>query len=308
MQPEPETLTETEEFPASSPRGDGPGPVATGGSVRVDLAGLSHPGKVRPNNEDHYLVVRFGRFLQTMLTSLPADDLATEYGETGYGMAVADGMGGMAAGEVASRLAINLLVNFVLETPDWILSGDDAHADEIMARAERRFYRVNESLIERARREPGLKGMGTTLTMACSLGTVLLIAHVGDSPVYLLRRDKLHRLTRDHTLAQQMADHDAIPLRDVPSRYRHVLTHAIGIRESGSEPDVRRFQLEDGDRLLLCTDGLTDMLDDPTIASLLQSRATSEGACQALVDAALARGGRDNVTVVVAGYQVASGT
>ncbi len=206
----------------------------------------------------------------------------------------------MAAGEVASRLAITLLVNLVLETPDWIFTHDEPYADELAARAVRRFYQVNQSIIEQARREPWLRGMGTTLTMACSLGANLLIVHVGDSPVYLSRGGNFHRLTRDHTVAQQMADHGSIPIEAVPSRYRHILTHALGIRESGTEPDVRRVQLKDGDRLLLCTDGLTDMVDDATIAAELQRGPSSEEACQALIDLALERGGKDNVTVVVA--------
>jgi protein phosphatase len=301
----PETLPDTADFPAP-PKVDGdqsPGPSFP--TVRAEICGRSHPGKAKANNEDNFLIVRFGRFLQTMMTSLPESDLATEYAHAGYGMAVADGMGGMAAGEVASRLAIHVLVNLVLETPDWILSLEEAYADEVAARAVRRFYQVNESIIERARREPGLKGMGTTLTLACSLGTELLIVHVGDSPAYLLRGKELHRLTRDHTVAQKMAATGTLPHQPVASRYRHVLTHAIGVREAGSEPDVRRLQLDDGDRLLLCTDGLSDMVDDPMISGLLQSQATSESACEALIDAALARGGRDNVTVIVATYQVA---
>jgi protein phosphatase len=303
----PETLTETDEFPTPSNGAGDPSPGPSSPTVRADIAARTHPGKARPNNEDNFLVIRFGRFLQTMMTSLPEGDLATEHGETGYGMAVADGMGGMAAGEVASRLAINLLINLVLETPDWILSLDEPYSDEVAARAVRRFYQVNESIIERTRREPRLRGMGTTLTLACSMGTDLLIVHVGDSPVYLLRGTDLHRLTRDHTVAQQMAQHGTIPLQQVPSRYRHVLTHAIGIRQAGSEPDSCRLHICDGDRLLLCTDGLTDMVDDPTISGLLQSNTTSESACEALLDAALDRGGRDNVTVVVATYRVAMG-
>jgi protein phosphatase len=266
---------------------------------------MTHTGNVRTNNEDNFLVVRFGRFLQTMLTSLPEGHLMPEYALTGYGMAVADGMGGMAAGEVASRLALTVLVDLVLETPDWMLSQDEPHVETAIARAIRRFDRVNQSVLEEARRQPGLKGMGTTLTMACSLGANMLIAHVGDSPVYLFRRGELHRLTRDHTVAQAMAEHESIPLQAVPPRYRHVLTQAIGVRETGGEPDIRRLPLEDGDRLLLCTDGLTDMVNDAAIASLLKGDEKSERACQSLLDLALERGGRDNVTVVVATYRIA---
>jgi PPM family protein phosphatase len=302
-----DALTDTAEFPPSPSRAVGPSPIRFAPSVDADIAGMTHTGKVRTNNEDNFLVVRFGRFLQTMLTSLPEGHLMPEHALTGYGMAVADGMGGTAAGEVASRLALTVLVDLVLETPDWILSPDDPHMEKVIERAIRRFDRVNESVLEEARRQPWLKGMGTTLTMACSLGAHMLIAHVGDSPVYLLRGGGLHRLTRDHTLAQQMAEHGSIPLRAVPPRYRHKLTQAIGVREAGGEPDIRRLPLEDGDRLLLCSDGLTDMVDDATIAVLLKDNQDSEAACRNLVDLALEHGGRDNITVVVATYRIARG-
>ena len=228
-----------------------------------------------------------------------------DHEDTGYGMIVADGMGGMAAGEVASRMAITLLIELVLETPDWILAPDEAQMEEVIARAAGRFRDVNEAVVEQARHDPGLAGMGTTLTMALSLGTDLLIAHVGDSPAYLFRQGELHKLTRDHTLAQEMADRGQISAGDVARhRFRHVLTHAIGIRGAGGEPEIRRLRLADGDRLLLCTDGLTDMVDDATIAAELRRQASSAETCQALVDLALDRGGKDNVTVVVADYRV----
>jgi protein phosphatase len=146
--------------------------------------------------------------------------------------------------------------------------------------------------------------MGTTLTMTVSLGSHILIAHVGDSPVFLLRRGELHRLTRDHTMAQQMARHASVPVEAVPTRYRHMLTQAIGVRDSGGEPDVCRLTLEDGDRLLICTDGLTDMVDDETITGIMNAGKSSEESCRALVSLALERGGRDNVTVVVATYRI----
>ncbi len=174
-------------------------------TVQVDLAGRSHQGKVRPNNEDHFLIVRFGRFLQTLASSLPDGLVPGDHADTGYGLVVADGMGGMAAGEVASGMAITLLVELALETPDWILRPDEALVEERITRAAVRFRDVNEAIVEQARHDPELTGMGTTLTMALSLGTDLLIAHVGDSPAYLSRQGELNKLTRDHTLAQEMA-------------------------------------------------------------------------------------------------------
>lgn len=296
---------DTAEFPspAKRPQPSDPAQAPSAPAARVEVAGLSHTGKVRPNNEDNFLVIRFGRYLETMLSSLPDGDLSPEHAIQGYGIAVADGMGGMAAGEVASRRAITLLINLVLATPDWMLSHREPHVETVVERAVERFDKVNESIIEQARREPKLRGMGTTLTIACSLGMDLLIAHVGDSPAYLSRGGMLHRLTRDHTVAEQMAAHGTIAMRDIPPRYHHMLTHAIGIRDAGTQPDICRVHLCDGDRLLLCTDGLTDMVDDPAIAAVLRASPTSNDACQTLVDLALEHGGKDNITVVAADYR-----
>jgi len=300
----PQTQADTEEFVAPVPRSGDPPPDRSSTLVKVDVAALSHQGKVRRNNEDNFLVVRFGRFLETLMTSLPDRDVPAEFGDTGYGMVVADGMGGMAGGEVASRLAITLLLNLVLDTPDWIMGKDDSDVEEVIRRAAARFGAVNEAIIASARRQPRLTGMGTTLTMAASLGADLVIAHVGDSPVYLARCKKLLKLTRDHTVAQEMADHGLMSIQDVPERFRHVLTHAIGIPESGGDPDISRFQLADGDRLLLCTDGLTDMVDDAEIARELERGPSAAAACEALVERALEGGGSDNVTVVIARYEI----
>jgi protein phosphatase len=296
-----EILTATHEAALHTPR-----PAVT--PVEVDLAALSHPGRVRPNNEDHYLVLRAGRYLRTWLTNLPEGSVPREFEETVYGMAVADGVGGRAAGEVASRLALTLLVDLVLDTPDWIFSLDEPELTEVFHRAAWRFRTVNAALLERARRDPALAGMGTTLTVALSLGPVLTVVSVGDSRAYLLRRGVLHRLTRDHTLAQELADLGRLPAEDVATNaLRNVLTGAIGLWEEGGEPDVRCLPLADGDHLLLCTDGLTDMVDDATIAAELGRDRPAAEACQALLDLALAGGGLDNVTIIVAGYRIPDG-
>jgi protein phosphatase len=299
---------DTAEFLTSTQAAELPTPRPRGTPVEVDGAALSHPGRVRPNNEDHYLVLRAGRYLRTWMTNLPEGSVPHEFEETVYGMAVADGVGGRAAGEVASRLALTLLVDLVLDTPDWIFSLDEPQLTEVFHRAAWRFRTVNAALLERARRDPALAGMGTTLTVAMSLGPDFIVVHVGDSRVYLLRRGVLHRLTRDHTLAQELADLGRLPDEDVATHaLRNVLTDAIGLWEEGGEPDVRRLPLADGDRLLLCTDGLTEMVDDATIAAELGRNRPAAEICQALLDLALDRGGLDNVTVVVAGYRIPEG-
>src|SRR5262249_1758307 len=145
--------------------------------------------------------------------------------------------------------------------------------------------------------------MGTTLSLAMSLGDDLIIAHVGDSPAYLWRRGELHRLTRDHTLGRHLAELGAAD----SARFHHVLTHAIGIQGTGGEPDILRYRLAAGDRLLLCTDGLTDMVDDEAIARELARESPADEVCRALIDLALEGGGKDNVTAAVAAYRIPPG-
>jgi protein phosphatase len=274
--------------------------------VQVDLGGLSHPGKVRTNNEDHFYICRFGRLLETLSSNLPARVVPPPAEEIGYGLAVADGIGGGAAGEVASRLAINAIVNLALHTPDWILRLDEERlADEVIRRAKERYEEVNRALTQQAADDPKLRGFGTTMTMAWSIGKDLFVAHLGDSRAYLLRQGKLRRLTHDDTLAQEMADEGLICQPEVAShRLRHVLTQALGDLYDNIRPQVRRLTLEDRDTLLLCTDGLTDMADEAAIAEILIGTESAEKACARLVDRALEAGGTDNVTVAVARYRL----
>lgn len=280
-------------------------PSPASASVRADVAALSHAGHVRPNNEDHFLVVRFGRFLEPLLTNLPAGESPLGGEEVGYGMVVADGMGGMAAGEVASRLAIQTLVSLVLDVPDWILRPEAEFSEEILRRAAERYRQVSAALTEEAAANPRLYGMGTTMTMACSLGANLFLAHVGDSRVYVYRNGKLRQLTRDHTMAQAMADRGLITQEAVAtSRLRHMLTQALGGKSQALEPEVRHLRLADGDCLLLCTDGLTDMVEEPTIGAEIARGDAAEPTCRRLVELALKNGGKDNVTVVVARYRL----
>jgi len=136
--------------------------------VRIDVSALSHIGHCRANNEDHYLVTRVGRTLQTLVTNLPTGDVPDFVEEVNYVMVVADGMGGHAAGEVASRMAISTLVSLVLALPNWILRVDEEYAREIEQRTRTLVQEVSATLVERGERDPTLRGMGTTLTIARS--------------------------------------------------------------------------------------------------------------------------------------------
>jgi protein phosphatase len=277
-----------------------PGPVP----VQVDLGALSHRGKVRANNEDCYLVATFERAVRPLLTNVPEGGLPPRLGDAGYGLLVADGIGGHSAGEIASRLAAITLVDLALGTPDWVMRLDEAGQERVVERFAWRYREIDLALREMGKAEPSLAGMGTTLTVACSLGNDLIVAHVGDSRAYLFHAGHLRQLTHDHTSAQELADMGHIPPEAVARHsLRHVLTRALGGTVAPVPADVQFVRLSDGDQVLLCTDGLTDMVTDAAIATILAAEGTAQEACQALVDAALHRGGKDNVTVALARYR-----
>ena len=268
--------------------------------IAVDLGAATHPGLARPNNEDGYLVSRAHRSLETLLTNLPAGEIPAWAAERSYGLIVADGMGGHAAGEVASHLALRTVVEHAVATADWIMCDMDAHAGRIEERMAERFAAADEAVQQEASRNPQLAGMGTTLTMAVSCGKNLFLGHVGDSRALLLRDGKLHVLTRDHSFAQALADAGSMPQDSVAShRLRNVLLRHIG---GAPKADICHHTLNSGDQLLLCTDGLTDLVPEAPIAAILQAAPTAQAACDQLVAAALAAGGKDNVTVVLARF------
>jgi len=272
--------------------------------LSVELGATTHQGHVRENNEDSYLLMRFGRSLERLTTNLDEHLLEQNYTLTGYGLLVADGMGGMAAGEVASRMAISKLLELVVDTSDWTLAlKQNKDVKTVFERMTRRFYEIDRTLRDEAKNDPSLYGMGTTLTVAGTLGNDLVLGHVGDSRAYLLRGDIFRQLTRDHTLAQALIDAGVATSDDpAPRSMRHVLTAAIGSLDERTEPQVQRFRLVSGDQLLLCTDGLTEMVDDDLIAGVLRQAPSADLACKDLVDLALGGGGTDNITVVLARF------
>jgi protein phosphatase len=168
-----------------------------------------------------------------------------------------------------------------------------------------RFRRINDALLRTARTNPRLTGMCTTLTAAVIYGNGLIVGHIGDSRAYLLHHGKLVRVTRDHTLGECLVE-DGTHAPDDPLvvELRRLLLKALGSKEGGGEPDVYDCLLENDDQLLLCTDGLTDMVDDAEIEIVMNSSSSAESACRSLVERALNNGGRDNVTVIVARYSV----
>jgi protein phosphatase len=277
----------------------------TGSSqVQVDLAAATHQGHVRPQNEDHYATFCFGRVLKTLSTNLPEDEIPKLSDETGYLMIVADGIGGVPGGKEASELAIALLYAFLLDTPDWILGMGTKETERVLKRTAERYRNIHEALQCLSDSEPRLKGMGTTMTMATSLGSNLIIGHIGDSRAYLFRDGELHQLTRDHKVVQELVAAGVIEQKEVATHpLRNMLLKWLGAGATSVLGDFQRTKLTDNDQLLLCTDGLTDMVDNATIALILAKTATANDACSKLIERALANGGKDNVTVALARYK-----
>jgi protein phosphatase len=268
--------------------------------MSVKFGAMTHVGRVRTNNEDHYLVLERRRTRAALLTNLP-EGMLSHADDIGYILAVADGMGGPAFGELASMLALRSGWEQAPNTIKWTWIITDREIDELKERVELVFQRIHQALLERARVEPALEGMGTTLTGAYTVGPEAFIGHVGDSRAYLYHDGKLTQLTRDHTLAQQCLD-AGMP---VPCRsWYHKLTHCLGVSEEALRVEFHHFHLADGDRLLLCTDGLTDMVRDEEIAAILSQDIHPQETVRALVDLALEHGGKDNVTVILAGYEL----
>ena len=278
----------------------------TGSSrVVVDLAAVSDRGLVRENNQDYYLVVRITRSMERLLTNLPADLVPGRAEEVGYGFVVADGMPGPTGGEVASQMAITTLVNLALHEPDWVFGISPEDTRRRVQRMAKRWERVQEAIRARGEREPALGQMGTTMIAVVSLGSRLVIGHVGDSRLYLFHGGLLHQLTRDHTHVQTMVDlGELTPEEAAAHPRRDRLTRAFSATGDAYRGDFQQTTLADGDQLLLCTDGLTDMVANETIASVLSRAASADEACQLLLQEALKNGGVDNVTIALARYGI----
>lgn len=241
-------------------------------SLAWQAAGASHVGRVRRQNEDALHVdARRGVFL------------------------VADGMGGHAAGDVASRTAIRTVDELVSAAKGGV---DPAERVEQLVEAARR---ANEAILSDAERVPERAGMGTTLTVFATLPGVATraVVHVGDSRAYLLRDGTLTQLTTDHTWVQRQVELGKLsPRRARVHPYSSVLTNALGVPET-DRIDTVVGDARPGDLYLLCTDGLTTVLEDDTIQSILSEDHDLAGWARELVDAANQAGGPDNVTVVL---------
>jgi protein phosphatase len=277
------------------------------GAVTTDSFGLTDVGRERRANEDQFLVAGLNKGMLVQQTSLPMDDQTQLMsGAQGKVLAVADGMGGHVAGDRASALAIRAITRYLLNTMPWFFRLDGKLEDDLREELAGALERARDEVQQDATRH-GLKGMGTTLTMAYVLWPRLYVVHAGDSRCYLLRDGELRQLTTDHSMAQQLVDQGAMGQQEADdSQWTHVLYNAI-VADGSSElsPEVYKARLRGGDTLLLCTDGLTKHVPEERIVELLNGQA--EQAAHRLIDAANDDGGSDNTTVVVARFGPTTG-
>jgi protein phosphatase len=285
----------TGEFPALAP---GPG------QFRVRFGARSETGRVRPRNEDHYLVARLAKALRVCETNLPDQVRHQDADEQGYLFVVADGMGGVAGGAQASRLAVESVEDFVLNAVHWFLHLGGAESATLQAELRQALERADRAITRRAREEPDLRGMGTTLTFAYCVGLDVFLVHAGDTRGYLHRDGRLEQITHDHTLVQLLVEGGQLRPEEAKTHpRRNVVTNVVGGPNQGVYAEFHKVRLQAGDLLLLCSDGLYGPVARDRIEATLNANPDDPAAAaDRLVALALDAGGPDNVTVIVARF------
>ncbi|MEN6390633.1 MAG: Stp1/IreP family PP2C-type Ser/Thr phosphatase [Syntrophomonas sp.] len=237
----------------------------------MKVAALSDQGLVRSNNEDSYLV------------------------DLNHGLlVVCDGMGGHNGGEVASAIAVETINQMFVES-----------SEELPGRLVLALEKANSVILSSAQQDPALHGMGTTATLAAFEDGLMHVAHIGDSSLYMVQDGKLRKITRDHTLAQQLLMEGRLKPEDMRSNpYNHILTRALGVEEN---VNIDRYQekVHPGDLILLCSDGLSDKVSEGEMQEVLHETSSSlEQAAQGLLERALKYGGSDNITIILSRIEV----
>lgn len=275
-------------------------------TVHVDSHGASRVGRQREVNQDQYLIADLTKTMWVRQTSLRVEDRTRLTGEVrGKLLAVADGMGGQAAGDFASASAMHTITTYVINTMPWFFgqNGQQVDLERELATA---LKACRKRLLAESRSEPQLARMGTTMTMAYIVWPRAFVVHAGDSRCYLARDSHLQQITKDHSVAQQLIDQGTMPAEAAEqSRFAHVLHNAIvADPDSDLSPAVYPVALAEGDALLLCTDGLTKELPDEQIETVLNQADSAEDAAFELVRHADAAGGDDDATAVVARFHL----
>jgi serine/threonine protein phosphatase PrpC len=262
-----------------------------------DFGAATHVGLRRTENQDHYIVIRRTRTQQLLFTNVSTEELALPADEA-YAMAVADGMGGTGCGSLASQIAIRSAWDIAGRSTSWVMKLGDMNSTELAERVEGFIYLMQQAFVEEFKLNPQFGESGTTWTSAYLVSGFAVIAQIGDSPTFLWRDGTMRRVSTDHTIEQEFISCGVAP--EIAGKFSHMLTRCLGYESHNARPDVHFLRLKPGDQLLICTDGLTDMVPEPNIAECLDDSTDAQMACDNLIKLALDAGGKDNVTAVLA--------
>lgn len=266
---------------------------------QIDAYGLTHAGKVRKTNQDHFMICSLRRHMQIHRTSLPQTGEFSLVDEPlAYLGMVADGVGSGQGGEEASRFAIEAVTQYVGQSMRAYYMADPSDEQAFLDTLHEAAMQCHASIVKRAEEGASRRGMATTLTVWLGVWPRAYLLQVGDSRCYLLREGKLTQITRDQTMAQDLMDQGVLTRTDADnSRWAHVLSSAIGGTQSA--PVVTRIDQAWHNVGLLCSDGLTKHVPDERISERLSSMKSARQVCKDLLHDALDAGGSDNITIVV---------
>ena len=276
--------------------------------AKIVCAGRTDIGKKRDSNQDQFLIADLNKSMLVQSTSLNLEAQSRLYGMShGKLFMVADGMGGHQGGDRASMLAIDQLINQLLNSMHWFfqMDKDQETREQRFIDDLKRMMRNAHEAIERASNETaGNRGMGTTLTMAYVIWPWMYVVHAGDSRCYLLRDGEIRQLTRDHTVSNQLMERGGMTADEAEkSPWSNVLYNALGAGASEVNAEVHKVALRPADRILLCSDGLYRHVTDVEFQEMMLSELEPRECCRSLIELANFRGGADNITAIVARLQ-----
>ncbi|MET0790025.1 MAG: PP2C family serine/threonine-protein phosphatase, partial [Polyangiaceae bacterium] len=263
-----------------------------GSGLKVRVFGRTDVGQIREHNEDNFLVADLTRKSRSLMEG----DREPPVGERGLLLGVCDGMGGAAAGEVASQLAVDIIYEKLVQ------GEPPLHHDDLARRLVNAVEEAGIRIFNEARADRTRRGMGTTATIAALMDGRLFVAQVGDSRAYVLRGDRFTQVSRDQSLVNQLIEAGQLTEEEAETfEHNNIILQALGTAET-VQVDLTYVDLCKGDRLLVCSDGLSGMVRGDEMREVLLAIPDSLGACRELTDRANRAGGHDNITVIVAEF------
>jgi serine/threonine protein phosphatase PrpC len=264
----------------------------------LDVYGLTHPGKVRQNNEDHFLICALKKKVEIYHTSLPNPAEIAKTQRVAMMALVADGVGGAKAGEEASRIALEHVTRYVTEALECYYTSDPNDDTKFISELEEAALKVHSEIAIEAATDNSRHGMATTLTLWLGIWPDAYLLQVGDSRCYSLRNGKLVQMSRDQTMAEEFVDQGVFSREDAAfKRWANVLSSAIGGPQAA--PSVSKVPQSWDAIGLMCSDGLTRHVPDERIREVLTTLKSAKEGCETLLQDALDAGGEDNITVLI---------